>query len=310
MLGTKATWNSYLSRHEEYDESCKDNISKHLEEFPKEIKTIQNMFKQYLYEKIYIKEMLVAPEQRPEEKKQMLQRLKKYVTQNRKNLDDIKEYFAPETFEQIENYFLDYKNLIRQYFYIIRYRKSDIERIECLRRKLCFSSFLSTEEIKQIAAKRKEVHPGSTDSIFEYCRFQVGIGPQNVSKYVIYKDGVVVRFFGRWIDSFEPYFFEEEKIADSKKTVEEVLEIIKNNEEILQSLPVEIDNPYCFDGGYDIMRIGAFSFNGNNMILSGMALDFAKNKEDEFHRKLYEVSRIFYEIKEVINKNNNFVSRR
>ncbi len=90
--------------------------------------------------------------------------------------------------------------------------------------------------------------------------------------------------------------------------VQNIKSFIKDNREVLKSLPKKIDNIYILDGADETVKLGKFRFTGCNMFTVDMEerVEFYKTHdippEESFVIPLYELQKIFKKIKSVICK--------
>jgi len=83
--------------------------------------------------------------------------------------------------------------------------------------------------------------------------------------------------------------------------------IINANKEKLKSLPRELSNLHILDGAIETVRFGRMKFEGNNMFtenLENEIEDYKKNpinEIDDFILPLYELQKVFFEIRKLVN---------
>lgn len=83
--------------------------------------------------------------------------------------------------------------------------------------------------------------------------------------------------------------------------------IINANKEKLKSLPKELTNLHILDGAVETVRFGRMKFEGNNMFtenLENEIEDYKKNpinEIDDFILPLYELQKVFFEIRKLVN---------
>jgi len=135
--------NKLLESYNDKDESHYYKIPDLLNDLFNSKEKCKFMVREYLYNKYYIEEISEPLGTRPEEKKKTIKNIKKSKKKIKKLIVQIKQRVDPSIFAEIKNYVAGLDNLISLFFYIIRYRRKSIKRINLLRQKICFSDNLS-----------------------------------------------------------------------------------------------------------------------------------------------------------------------